>query len=84
MAKLLIERMRKYLNATIAASASDIHIVAGQPPLLRIDGDLQQIPNEPILTREDVTGLVESTLRPDLAKKLSLHKEIDYFASAGK
>ncbi len=78
MAKLLVERMRKYLNATIAASASDIHIVAGQPPLLRIDGNLQPIPNESVLTREDVTGLVESTLRPDLAKKLSLHKEIDY------
>lgn len=78
MAKLEVERMRKYLNATIAARASDLHVVADQPPILRIDGNLQAIPNEPVLTAGVVTGLVESTLRADLAKKLSQKKEIDY------
>lgn len=78
MAELKTEQMRKYLNATIAAKASDIHIVMGQPPLLRIDGNLQPIAGEPNLTSDIVTGLIESTLRPDLAKKLAMYKEIDY------
>jgi len=73
-----IDLMRKYLNATIAARASDIHVIMGKPPLLRVDGKLVPIPNEQPLTREVVNGLVLSTLRNDLKKRLSIHKEIDY------
>lgn len=78
MTKLQVERMRKYLDATIAARASDLHVVANQPPILRIDGHLQAIPNEPVLTADVAAGLVSSTLRPDLARKLMNRKEIDY------
>jgi len=78
MVALQVERMKKYLNATIEAKASDLHVIAGQPPILRIDGNLQPITGEQPLTNDIVSGLVESTLRPDLAKKLSIYKEIDY------
>ena len=70
--------MRKYLDATISAKASDLHLVVGQPPLLRIDGVLRDISGEKPLLAEDSKGLIYSTLRPDLRERLAMYKEIDY------
>ncbi|MDQ5938481.1 MAG: Type pili twitching motility protein PilT, partial [Patescibacteria group bacterium] len=32
--------------------ASDLHIIVGKPPILRVDGELKIIPDVEIVTRE--------------------------------
>ena len=39
-------------RAAMAMGASDIHIKANLPPLVRIDGDVQPIPKAPVLAGE--------------------------------
>ena len=49
------------LRLTIEQKASDLHIVAGVPPILRIDGDVQKT-NYPSLVPDDTRRLMYSLL----------------------
>ncbi len=42
------------INQAINRRASDVHLVAGSPPLLRIDGSLDPLPDAARLTGEDI------------------------------
>ena len=46
--------IKELLQLTVDRKASDLHIVAGIPPTLRIDGELSPIPNEAVLTPETI------------------------------
>ena len=46
------ESLKKYLAITVEKSASDLHLAAGYPPIIRINGELWAIPKEaPLLAR---------------------------------
>ena len=45
-------------NIMVEKGASDLHLVSGQKPLLRIDGDLEQIENEEALSHEDLREML--------------------------
>lgn len=70
--------MQRLLDATIAAKASDLHIIVGKPPTLRVNGDLKTIPNTQALTASQAEALVRSTLRADIARRLNEFKEADF------
>ena len=42
--------IQKLLETVIKKDASDLHLVVGQPPMYRVDGDLTAIPGEEILS----------------------------------
>jgi len=73
-----IEYMKKLLQDTITHKASDLHLIVGRPPQLRVDGDLNDDPGEKILENKDVVNLVKTTLREDIGKRLVQSKEVDY------
>lgn len=54
--------LRSILGAAIAHGASDVHIKAGAPPLLRVDGELRPL-DLPPLGAEEAESLVLSALR---------------------
>src|SRR5258708_1328892 len=64
--------------------ASDLHLIAGYPPMFRIAGNLVPVEGTQILSGEDITQLVYGTFT-DTQKELFLtNKEIDYsIAAAG-
>lgn len=49
------------LTFAIANRASDLHLSAGMPPMLRIDGDITKI-NLPALTKEEAAELVREVM----------------------
>ena len=53
---------KNLLEQTIDLKASDLHLVAGVPPMVRLDGDLKSIADNAILT-------------PDIIKSISSSKE---------
>lgn len=73
-----LEGMKKLLQAAIDKGASDLHLVVGVPPTLRIDGRLLPIKEEKILEAKDVETLIKSTLRPDVGERLTHDKEVDF------
>ena len=59
------------------AGASDLHISSGEPPMLRIHGDMQKI-DVPALSREEVHSLLYDILNDQQRKVFEEHHEIDF------
>jgi twitching motility protein PilT len=76
-------RIEILLEECIKKNASDLHIQVGLPPILRIDGALQPIPNTPVLTEDMVEKLIFSTLDSMQRETLSKDKEFDYSFAFG-
>ncbi len=71
------------LEEVIKLDASDLHIQAGLPPMLRIDGSLKPIEDAPILGAADVEKLVFSILDDDQKEILLKDKEVDFSFAFG-
>ncbi|HEY3279207.1 MAG TPA: type IV pili twitching motility protein PilT, partial [Gemmatimonadales bacterium] len=54
--------LRALLEEMIEKDASDLHIVAGERPKLRIDGDIQNATTDEVLTPKDTLSLAYSVL----------------------
>lgn len=74
----LLPEMKKMLDLAIEKKASDLHLTVNVPPMLRIDGDLIAIPNEPSLTGEIASRLIQSFMTNDQVDALKLRKEVDF------
>jgi twitching motility protein PilT len=57
--------------------ASDLHISAGEPPIVRIDGDIQKI-DMPSLPKEEVHTMLYDILNDQQRKVFEEKKEIDF------
>lgn len=58
-----------------------MHLIAGIPPTLRIDGVLAPIPGEGVLTPDSIAELLRQTLTSEQLERLSVNKEIDFSLS---
>lgn len=58
--------------------ASDLHLIVGFPPMVRIAGVLMPIEGAQLLTDVDTNTLVHSTLNAEQKELLETNKEIDY------
>jgi twitching motility protein PilT len=77
MVPINIAAIDRYLDALWARGATDLHITAGAPPLLRVDGRLLPL-DEPSLSADGATQLILSVLSDDLALQLRREKEVDF------
>ncbi len=68
--------LHKLLEEAIEKNASDLHLTAGVPPQLRIDGEIVPCGHEP-LTPELCESLIYSVLRDDQKKRFEMNKELD-------
>lgn len=64
--------------------ASDIHLIAGLPPILRIDGVLLPVPSETPLNSETGKALVSTMLTDEQRELLNVNKEIDFSLPFGE
>jgi len=70
--------LRDLLQLTIERKASDLHLVSGTPPTLRIDGALVPIADEAILNGESIESLLRDFLSQAQIAKLTKDMEIDF------
>ena len=73
--------IRDLLQLTVEKGASDLHIVTGVPPNLRVHGELFPIPQEAVLTSEVVESYLQEILEKEQLEKLSVNKELDFSLS---
>jgi len=71
---MLIEEL---LENVVAQKGSDLHISAGLPPIIRVDGKLQRTNREP-LSSDDVETLLFPMLSNDQRRKLEQDWELDF------
>lgn len=70
--------IKELLSATVNYKASDLHLLPGIPPSVRVDGTLSSLSNYPVLTREDVENMVYAILTPEQKELLLANKELDF------
>ncbi|KKP48044.1 MAG: Twitching motility protein [Candidatus Woesebacteria bacterium GW2011_GWA1_33_30] len=69
------------LQQTIELNASDLHLIVGSPPTIRIEGELKVLANSGILTPENILEGLKQTLTGEQFERLNVNKEIDFSLS---
>src|SRR5262245_39215572 len=71
------EKIRDWLSRAVSTGASDLHLIVGYPPVLRLHGDLTELP-EPKLTGKDTRELLGSLCPPEAFARLQGQKNVDF------
>lgn len=69
--------MHDLLQLVIDREASDLHIVVGSPPMLRVHGELAGVEGAPVLNPEHTKILINSLLTDEQKNLFEVNKEID-------
>nr|MBI5456086.1 type IV pilus twitching motility protein PilT [Candidatus Levybacteria bacterium] len=70
--------IHELLDLTIKNNASDLHLLPGVPPALRIDGQLRYLSNYVPATAPEMETMIFSILKPEQKELLINNKEIDF------
>lgn len=74
-----------YIEKVVAEGASDLHLFAGERPVIRSTGSLLPLLKEEKLNVEDIMGFLGEMLSPEFKKRFIEEKEIDFsYAHDGK
>jgi twitching motility protein PilT len=71
-------KIREILQLIVERNASDLHLIVGIPPMMRIDGELSPVPGEEILTPETVAQHLKDIMSAEQFEKLTVNREIDF------
>jgi len=70
--------IKELLEYTINKKASDLHLLPGVPPMIRVNGLLFPITGKEVLTPEITTQLVLSLVNEEQKEILLVNKELDF------
>ena len=71
-------KLHHLLQLTVDYNASDLHLVVGHPPVVRIDGKLKAVPSESVLAPDTIKQLLDSSLKSEEIERLTVNKELDF------
>ncbi len=71
------QQLRDWLIHAIAVGASDLHLIAGHPPVLRLHGDLTELPGPP-LVGDELDRLLSGLCSPEALARLLALKNVDF------
>lgn len=75
--------IQELLDLTIKNKASDLHLLVGIPPSIRIDGVLHYLQGKEKVTKESIEQMVFSVLTPEQKELLIANKELDFSVGFG-
>jgi twitching motility protein PilT len=70
--------IKELLQLTVDRNASDLHIISGIAPTLRVDGNLIPVPNEIVMTPDAVLAFLKEGLTSEQLERLQVNKEVDF------
>ncbi len=69
--------LTELLSFSVKNKASDLHLSAGLPPMIRVNGDVRRI-NLPAMEHKDVHGMIYEVMNDALRKTYEEHLEVDF------
>jgi twitching motility protein PilT len=69
------------LEQAVRSEASDLHLLAGYPPTLRVHGLLKPLPQE-LLTGEQIAQMMTSAMHAAVRERFEAHKNLDFAVAA--
>jgi twitching motility protein PilT len=76
--------IQELLTLTVKNSASDLHLLVGLPPVLRVDGVLSPISTQPPISSEDMQTMLYSLMTSEQKELLLANKELDFSFGYGQ
>jgi twitching motility protein PilT len=70
--------IKRLLKLTAEKAASDLHLVASAPPVLRVNGILGPLEGEPALTVDDLANGLSEITNPEQAAVFKQEHELDF------
>src|ERR1700704_4620057 len=70
--------LRSLLEEMVSKNASDLHVVAGERPKLRVDGDITNSSVDQDMTPKDTLQIAYSVLTEQQKKRFELEDELDF------
>jgi twitching motility protein PilT len=70
--------IKQLLQSVIDTKASDLHLITGISPMIRIDGRLVAVPGVGILTPDVIGELLKQILSSEQLERLNVNKELDF------
>ena len=74
---MLFRSIAQLLAFAVKNNASDLHLSAGMPPMIRVDGDVKRI-NMPLLSHKEVHSMVYDVMNDGQRKRYEEDLEIDF------
>ena len=75
--------IQELLSLTINQNASDLHLIVGVPPSIRIDGSLMPIPQYKEVSPQEMEIMAFSILTPQQKEAFIANKELDFSLGFG-
>ncbi len=75
--------IQNLLHLTVTNKASDLHLIPGVPPAIRVDGEIRFVSNMPALSVEEVHAMCFSLINQTQRDKFVLEKELDFSFNFG-
>lgn len=72
-----MNQIDEYLRQLIARNGSDLHLIAGQPPRMRVFGELSPMRSEP-LSRDDAQDMLVAIMTAQSRKEFDEHDSCDF------
>jgi len=70
--------IKELFEYTVNKKASDLHLLVGVPPMIRVNGVLNPVTGKEVLTPEEISHLVLSLVNEEQKEVLSINKELDF------
>ncbi|MFH2085828.1 MAG: type IV pilus twitching motility protein PilT [bacterium] len=70
--------IKQILEVCVQYSASDVHILVGVPPMLRLHGKLLTVPDTKVVTPKEAEEIVNSLLSEQQRELLKVDRELDF------
>jgi len=70
--------LQQFIDVVIREGGSDLHLSAGSPPSIRVDGSLVSVANVDPLTGEDTLGLLSIMISEAERERFAQKRELDF------
>jgi twitching motility protein PilT len=71
-------RLEALVTMLLERGASDLHLRAGEPPVLRLHGELLRLEGAPVLTAPEIGAMLEAMLPPRNAAEFAARLDTDF------
>ena len=71
------EKLRQWLSRAVEAGASDLHLIVGYPPVLRLHGDLTELA-EPAVNADETDAMLSGLCSVEILARLHAQKNVDF------
>ncbi len=70
--------LNKLLSVVLERDSSDLHLMVGEPPIIRVDTELIRLDNYQVLSNDNINDLLNVLLTPEQKKKFDQDMQLDF------